>query len=112
MKYGRIDFIKMDCEGMELEVLRGAEKLITDHWPLMYIENDRPANSKALVTWLMDHGYHCFWHKPTLYRESNYRNYQDNIFGVCDSKNMICVKEGMAIRDSLTWLRDKVADPR
>lgn len=109
MGFGKIDFIKMDCEGMELEVLRGADRLITTHAPLMYIENDRPDNSDALVGWLMDHGYHCFWHRPRLYRENNYRNYVDNIFGVSDSTNMICVRE---FDSSNPWLQDKVDDPR
>lgn len=86
----KVDFIKMDCEGSELEVLKGAEELIKSNWPLLYIENDKPGKSEALIKWLFDHKYNCYWHRPPLYREDNFRKYIDNIFGNSHSINMIC----------------------
>jgi FkbM family methyltransferase len=35
---GQIDFIKIDVEGFELPVVQGAEKIITEHKPVMVIE--------------------------------------------------------------------------
>ena len=86
----RIAFIKMDCEGSERAVLVGAEKTIKRDAPLLYLENNRPEKSKPLVKWLVDHDYYCFWHRPPVFREDNFNNYQNNIFGPCDSPNMIC----------------------
>jgi len=106
---GKIAFIKMDCEGSELNVLLGAAKLISRDSPLLYVENNRPEKSTALITWLLDHDYHCFWHRPTYYRENNFRKYADNIFGACDSPNMICVRK---FDKSNSWLKEPVADPR
>lgn len=37
-EYERLDFIKIDVEGMELEVLKGGEKTIKAHRPWAYIE--------------------------------------------------------------------------
>jgi len=37
-KYPRIDFIKIDVEGFEPEVLAGAEKAIATHRPIVYFE--------------------------------------------------------------------------
>jgi FkbM family methyltransferase len=105
MKFDKIDFIKMDCEGSELDVLRGGEKLIKRDWPLLYIENDKVGKSAALVEWLIDHGYYCYWHRPPLYREDNYRKYIDNIFGNCKSANMICCRDRNRNHD---WLTEKV----
>jgi len=34
----QIDFMKIDVEGMEMDVLRGAEKIINDQKPLIFIE--------------------------------------------------------------------------
>lgn len=103
--FGKVDFIKMDCEGSELNVLKGAEKLITKDWPLLYMENDRKYNSAALLEWLVAHGYHCYWHCPPLYREDNFRKYAHNMFGVCDSKNIICCRDR---NRNPEWLRDEV----
>ena len=86
----KINFIKMDCEGSELDVLKGAEKLIKRNWPLLYMENDKLGKSEALIDWLKAHDYYCYWHRPPLYREDNYRRYIDNIFGNSHSINMIC----------------------
>lgn len=117
----KIDFIKMDCEGMELDVLKGAEKLIRRDRPLLYMENESnltqrrdsplrhsPENSKALVGWLVDHGYRCYWHCPPLYRVDNFRKYIDNIFGNSVSTNMICFY-GDIKND---WTKDEVKDLR
>jgi FkbM family methyltransferase len=86
----RIAFIKMDCEGSERNVLEGAEKTIKRDRPLLYMENNRADKSAALLRWLIDHDYYCFWHRPPVFRADNFNNYQDNIFGPCDSPNMIC----------------------
>lgn len=37
-KVGRIDFMKIDCEGYELEVIRGAERTITESRPCIIVE--------------------------------------------------------------------------
>ena len=41
----RLDFIEIDVEGMEADVLRGAAALIRRHKPVIYAENDRPEKS-------------------------------------------------------------------
>ena len=46
-------FMKIDVEGMELDVLRGAESLLTKFGPVLYVENDRPAKSAALIQFLL-----------------------------------------------------------
>lgn len=101
----RIDFMKLDCEGMELDVLSGAKKLIERDHPLLYVENDRPEKSEALVKWLVEHGYECYWHRPPLYRENNYQGYTDNIFGDSGSQNMICTRGHDLPK---TWVTEKV----
>lgn len=58
-KIDRIDFIKIDVEGMELDVLAGAEKTIRRCQPILWVEqvkNDRSALHVALD----DLGYQAF----------------------------------------------------
>lgn len=90
-----IKFMKMDCEGSELDVLIGAEKLVKRDRPLIYAEN-LPNNPReaALLGWLKDHDYECFWHRPPLFEETNFKKYQDNIFGPITSHNIICYPKG------------------
>lgn len=62
----RLDLLKVDVEGHELHVLRGARKTIAKYQPIIYVENDRPELSVELITMMMDMGYVCFWHLPEL----------------------------------------------
>lgn len=56
-------FIKMDCEGMELRALKGAEKTIAKFRPVMLLEINRGAlerqgtSADEVFAWLNDHGY-------------------------------------------------------
>lgn len=59
----RVDLIKIDVEGYEFEVLKGAEKIIRDHKPVLFIEVDdeylknQHSSAKELIAWLQEKGY-------------------------------------------------------
>ena len=55
----RVDFIKLDVEGMELEALQGAVKTITAFRPLMLVEHIK-AEPGTLQPFLESLGYRCF----------------------------------------------------
>ncbi len=86
-----ISLIKADVEGMELDVLKGAEQLIMRCRPLLYVEDDRHENRSALYSWLHAHGYRIYRHTPPLYSPDNWRNYRVNVFGRTVSINLLCV---------------------
>lgn len=62
----RVDFVKIDVEGMELDVLRGARETITVCRPVLAVEADREQQVDALVAFLRDAGYRLWWHRPKL----------------------------------------------
>jgi FkbM family methyltransferase len=89
--YTSVDFIKIDVEGHELEVLRGGADLISSCKPIMYIEDDRPALSVKLREFILKLGYKIEEHRPKLYRANNYAGYVGNIWGEdYESHNIIC----------------------
>ena len=53
----RVRAIKMDVEGMELDVLRGAEGLITRDQPLLYVECGEREEFDTVEEWLGGLGY-------------------------------------------------------
>jgi FkbM family methyltransferase len=52
----RVDLIKIDVEGMELEVLEGAKEIIGRTHPIMLIEKIK-TDAGQLRKWLTEHGY-------------------------------------------------------
>ena len=86
-----ISLIKIDVEGMETEVLRGAQKTISTSRPIMYIENDRPEKSLALMQTIFDLGYRAYWHISPLFNPNNFAGNEENVFEVMSSLNLLCV---------------------
>ena len=58
------DFLKIDVEGMELQVLQGAEETIRKYQPVIYTEADREDKNDALFAYLRSHGYRLYRHNP------------------------------------------------
>lgn len=87
----QVGFIKIDVEGFELEVLKGATKLIKRDRPILYVEDDRVGKSVDLRRYIGELGYSIEQHYPPLFREQNFfgktKNVWDRIFV---SHNLIC----------------------
>jgi FkbM family methyltransferase len=62
----RLDFLKIDVEGMELDVLHGATETVSRHRPVISAEADREKNVPALLGWFRLNRYRVWWHKPPL----------------------------------------------
>ena len=90
---GRIDLIKIDVEGMELEVIKGATETIRKHRPLLYVENDRLDKSSTMIQAIMALDYRLYWHLPSLFNPDNLFRVAEDIYHV-DSCNMLCVPKG------------------
>jgi FkbM family methyltransferase len=83
--------IKIDVEGMELQVLQGAVKTVDKFKPALYVENDRREKAAALIRYLDSIGYAMYWHRPTYYNPNNFFGDRDNVFCRTISVNMLCV---------------------
>ena len=84
----RCDFIKIDVEGMEPEVLMGGLKTIRTHKPVIYLEVDRAENNGLIVEIMDSLGYAVEAHNPPLH-SPDYK--QENIFGDTVSINAVCI---------------------
>jgi len=91
----RCDFIKVDVEGMEIEVLKGATQTIARTRAFLYVENDRRDKAPALVRFIDSLGYDMFWHAPPLFNPDNYRKNTENVFGQIVSLNMFCMHKSV-----------------
>ncbi|MFB3910467.1 MAG: FkbM family methyltransferase [Candidatus Eisenbacteria bacterium] len=59
MAIPRLDFAKIDVEGMEMEVLVGAEATITSFKPILLVEHIK-SDVIAMKDWLVGHGYSVY----------------------------------------------------
>jgi FkbM family methyltransferase len=87
----RCGLIKIDVEGMELDVLVGAMTTLRQFRPRLYVENDRIEKSRALIEHLLALDYRLYWHIPWLYNPNNFFGDTENIFPNIVSYNMVGV---------------------
>jgi FkbM family methyltransferase len=90
MGHRSVQMIKIDVEGMEAQVLRGAAQLIATSRPVIYAENDRPKKSDELLSLLWSMNYRTFWHTPSLYNPNNFFGDEENIYSTIASFNVLC----------------------
>lgn len=96
----RCRLIKVDVEGYEEQVLRGAAGTLERLRPVLYVENDREERSAALVRYVAGLGYEMFWHCPPLFNPANFAGNPVNEFGRIVSANMLCLPAGGGLRVS------------
>lgn len=83
--------IKIDVEGFEANVLRGARDTIMRHRPLLYVENDRAGHQQEVITAIAELGYRQYWHTPPLFDPNNPNGVRENIFRGIASVNIFCI---------------------
>ena len=82
--------IKVDVEGMEERVLRGACKTIERDRPFLYVENDRKEKSQSLINYIESLSYRMWDHQPPFWNPENFLKKRKNIFKNLVSMNLFC----------------------
>ncbi len=106
------NFIKIDVEGMELLVLKGANDTITKSRPLMYIENNGDhrfgaGTSESLIQMLWDLKYRMYWHVTYYYNRNNFFDNKQNVYGRSVACNMVCVPIESDLKVNANEIKDK-----
>ena len=83
--------IKIDVEGMEAAVIRGARETILRCGPMIFAENEETKTSRELIELLWGLDYDCYWHVTPYVRVPNFRGDSERIHATMVSTNMVCV---------------------
>ena len=91
--FQNVGLMKIDVEGFEEQVLRGAVETIKRCNPVLYVEDDRVEKRAALHKFLQELGYRFQLHNPPLFRAKNFFSKAENIWDRnIVSHNLVCIK--------------------
>jgi FkbM family methyltransferase len=98
-------FIKIDVQGYEAEVLRGAAEIIRRTRPVIQVEIDQSGPAQETLRVLRDSGYRCYEHLPPLFNPNNFNGEAENLWPNVVSKNAVCFP-----KERLEDYREAIAD--
>lgn len=77
----KVDFIKMDAEGFETEVLKGAKQIISKHRPDLFIEANDAKSVDEIIGALSQMGYVGQWFISHRFRHDNFNRTRIRVDG-------------------------------
>lgn len=90
---GTIDFIKIDVEGMELEVLMGADEAINNHTPAIFLEVNSLEDSAGILGWARHRNYLVYGVIGDAFNPFNFNGAKKNIFGPAAECGLLLIHE-------------------
>jgi len=115
----RIDFVKIDVEGMELKVLNGMRQTIASYKPQMLIEMQDTTTYAKTYDFLNGFGYNIYWLPVRTYTEFNHKNNKEDVFGaqhgvinwICSTIQLNTTLQAVVDRDDtverMVWRRNQ-----
>lgn len=96
----RFNLIKLDVEGLEIDVLEGAKKLLKKHKPFLYVEFNNKSGNDQLLNKIYELDYVPYWHIYSKHNPNNHNRQEKNIWEpdgyIIDKDNLDLRYEGNA----------------
>ena len=84
-----VGLLTIDVEGMELQVLQGAEQTIKRCTPIVFFEADRAAKNPKVFAWMREQDYQLWWYRTPLYNPNNGWGIEENAWPGIAAHNVI-----------------------
>ncbi|MGD1808129.1 FkbM family methyltransferase [Dapis sp. BLCC M126] len=108
----RCALIKVDVEGMELDVFQGAIQTIQRCRPTIYFEQTGEKNLAEILSFFRDCEYGLFWHVSNPFNAANFNKNSNNIFGgTCETNIIALPKERIEQATKLGVEADRLMEP-
>ncbi|MAI29152.1 MAG: hypothetical protein CMP38_02970 [Rickettsiales bacterium] len=108
MEIKKCNFIKMDVELMELDILKGGRNFLKKFRPILWIENHESYPNK-INKFLLENNYDAYWAYSRVFNKSNFFINENNYFDEIATLNTLAIpKEDN--RFSMDKKFDKITD--
>lgn len=100
LKLTKVDFIKIDAEGMEFEVLQGGTNTIIHSRPIIFCECNDLASGSETFRWAKESGYKTYVINIPAYNGTNFNKSSEDFFNGASEVSLVLVpaeKEAFAV---------------
>jgi len=94
--------LKIDVEGMELEVLKGSQETLKRHTPIVYAEMNSVAAGAGLMNHMAQYGYATFYHAVPAFNPDNFFGSGENFLGFAHESNLLFLPAALTPKDYLS----------
>jgi FkbM family methyltransferase len=99
-----ISLIKIDSEGMELEVLAGAKGVLKRCRPVVYFEQNNTSQLSQIFDLLADFDYRLYWLETHQFNQRNFRGQKENVWWRTET-GILALHRSLGTRGDLTEVR-------
>ena len=108
----RCNLIKIDAEGMELEVMSGAIRTIERFRPVIYFEQTSERHFLETFNFLQDSSYAAFWHVVNPFNRNNLMGESHNLFGgTCEIMILALPRERRNVLEKSGFALNEISQP-
>ena len=108
MEIKKCNFIKMDVELMELDILKGGRNFLKKFRPILWIENHQSYPNK-INKFLLENDYDAYWAYSRVFNKSNFFINENNYFDELATLNTLAIPKEDD-RFSMDKRFDKITD--
>lgn len=95
---GRVDFLKIDVEGMEVDVLKGARETVKKYQPIIFAECNSLESSLPVLKWCEQELYSVFGVLSPAYNFFNFNRNAENIFGEAQEAGLLLIPNDVCVQ--------------
>ena len=102
----KCNFLKLDAENMDLDVLRGGKKFLKKFRPILWVENQK-IYPNQINKFLLDNDYIPFWVSTMFYNPDNYFVNDNNYYKNLATFNTLAIPyENKFLIDDKEWFNE------
>jgi FkbM family methyltransferase len=102
------ELMKVDVEGMEMDVFKGASKTVEKFRPAIYFEQTGGKALGEISNYFCQLSYSMFWHVANPYNANNFLKDSHNIFGGTCEVNILAIPNEK--RNSLSGIQSELSE--
>lgn len=103
-QYGGYDFLKIDAEGHEADIIESDKHYIAENVKILFFEENSDSNHEETINFLLKNGFYLYLCGFPAYNKNNYNSSQKRLLNIACEANILASRNPVAMSDELKRL--------